>query len=171
MPRTFTTGERSPLRFSALSARPVRRRPIRRTRSGRVLRFRIQPRPLHATLAERTGSCRLELRRLRSVARVRSVKPTRLMFFPHARGGPADRAALSLRRLDLAARAGHAPTRPLRAAFRYPHPGAVARPCRTSGPSLFLASSGGAPGVRSLRRFNPVYGWSRGASTAAKCLP
>jgi len=69
---------------------------------------------------------------------------------------------------DLAARAGHAPTRPLRAAFRYPHPGAVARPCRTSGPSLFLASSGGAPGVRSLRRFNPVYGWSRGASTAAK---
>jgi hypothetical protein len=33
-------------------------------------------------------------RRLWSVARVRSVKPTRLMIFPHARGGPADRAAL-----------------------------------------------------------------------------
>jgi hypothetical protein len=28
------------------------------------------------------------------------------------------------------------------------------------GPSLFLASSGGAPGVRSLRRFNPASGWS-----------
>ena len=107
--------------------------------------------------------------RLRSVARVWSVKPTRLMIFPHARGGPADRAALCpTPPRDLAARLGHAPTRPLRAAFRYPHPGAVARPCQTSGPSLLLASSGGAPGVRSLRRFNPVYGWSRGASTAAK---
>jgi hypothetical protein len=101
-------------------------------------------------------------RRLRSVARVRSVKPTRLMIFPHARGGPADRAALSATPpRDLAARAGHAPTRPLRAAFRYPHPGAVARPCRTSGSfPLRVASSGGAPGVRSLRRFNPTSGWS-----------
>jgi len=86
---------------------------------------------------KRTEPCRLNSRRLRSVARVRSVKPTRLMIFPHARGGPADRAALSATPpRDLAARAGHAPTRPLRAAFRYPHPGAVARPCRTSGPSL-----------------------------------
>jgi len=138
----------------------------------------LQPSPaaphLAASLArdaiKRTEPCQLELRRLRPVARVRSVKPTRLILIPHARGGPAVRAALcATPPRDLAARAGHAPTRPLRAAFRYPHPGAVARPCRTSGPSLFArASSGGAPGVRSLRRFNPVYGWSRGAGTAAK---
>jgi len=91
-PRTCD-GDRFALAVFRFIGEGVRRRPIRWTHSGRVLRFRIQPRPLHATLAERTGSCRLELRRLRSVARVRSVKPTRLMFFPHARGGPADRAS------------------------------------------------------------------------------
>jgi len=34
-------------------------------------------------------------------------------------------------------------------------------------PSFAFVSSGGAPGVLTLRRFNPVYGWSRGANTAA----
>ncbi len=134
----------------------VRRRSIRRTLVG------LSPAIPHltASLARRDHTNRTVSTRAPSssvrIARVRSVKPTRLIRFPHARDRPADRALLSDAARNLAARAGHAPTRPLRAAFRYPHPGAVARPCRTSGPSLLLArassrehaSSGGAPGVR-----------------------
>jgi hypothetical protein len=100
-------------------------------------------------------------RRLRSVARVRSVKPTRLICVPHARGGPADRASLSHAAFNLAARAGHAPTRPLRAAFRYPHPGAVARPCRTSRsfPRTCRLVRRRSWGSFALRRFDPASGW------------
>jgi hypothetical protein len=97
-----------------------------------------------------------------SVRRAGAVGETDSSHDLPARSRRTRRSSCSvLRRLDLAARVGHAPTRPLRAAFRYPHPGAVARPCRTSGPSLCLASSSGAPGVRSLRRFNPTSGWPR----------
>jgi hypothetical protein len=134
MPRTSRLINTSPLRFSALSARSLRRRPIRRTLFGSSPAI---PHPVasrgNRDAIKRTESYRLELRRLRSVARVRSVKPTRLFFATRTLAADPPIELSHLRRLDLAARAGHAPTRPLRAAFRYPRPGAVARPCRTSG--------------------------------------
>ena len=79
------------------------------------------------------------------------------------------------RRIYLTARAGSFADVSFHAAFRYPPSRVLRGLADTSGPSLcdvttsLAISSGGAPGVLTLRRFNPVYGWSRGASTAAKC--
>jgi len=134
MPRTFGRRTFRPCGFPLY-------RPDHRgvARSGG--RFGVSPAIPHsaASLATRLNEQnRIDSssRRLRSVARVRSVKPTRLML--PARSRRTRRSSFCLRRLGLAARMGHSPTRPLRAAFRYPLPGAIARPCRTSGPSLFV---------------------------------
>jgi len=110
-----------------------------------------------------------------SSARVRSVKPTRLIC-PHARGGPVGPSAFT-------PHSSHRPDRVMRRrvlsrGVPLPAVPGLTRPCRTRGPSLcnmcdacdglfhhtsrasHAASSGGAPGVLTLRRFTPASGWS-----------
>jgi len=73
---------------------------------------------------------------------------------------------------------GHAPTRPLARCsatrglghFRAAQPdeGSFPQSPRGDFSPRALGSPGGAPGVLALRRFDPVYGWSRRTSAAAK---
>ena len=149
----------SPLRFSALTGQIIAASldPSDALRpSPAIPRFSHVTR--HSTLAERTGSCRLELRRLRSVARVRSVKPTRLIFLPHARGGPADRASHSRRLVILP------PGWVMHRRVLFARRSATRIPGQSRGLAgrvvLPSVSSGGAPGVHSLRRFDPADAWS-----------
>jgi len=181
---------RSPLRFSASSARSLRGVARAGGRSGWVVRSSLTCRtvfrtrvcdtpPVTLSSIEKTRSPVV----LRSAARVGSVKPTRLEYLTLA-GDPSVRALLATRRLDLAARAGSCTDASFSAVFRYPLyrvsraalPDERSFPLRDRTPDgpfrrilrpPRVASSGGAPGVLSLRRFHPTVGWSRGSSTAA----
>ena len=110
-PRTFGSGS-----FD-------RRERVARPRSTHAFACRLPSR--RSRLHRSTGR---DLHRLWSVARVRSVKPTRLIRDPHARGGPVGPSALS----------PHLPYRPGRVIRRrvlsrgvpLPAVPGLARPCR-----------------------------------------
>lgn len=126
----------SPLRFSALSARACG---VARS-GGRIRVESCDSAFSHVPCMRRSLNEQDRIdssSRSSSVRRAGAVGETDSSHVSPARSRRTRRSSCSIATpLDLAARAGHAPTRPLRAAFRYPHPGAVARPCRTSGPSL-----------------------------------
>jgi hypothetical protein len=131
-PRSHATDLRtanvSPLRFSALPARSSRRRSIRWTLRGQSCDSAFSR--VACDAIKRTEPCRLELPSS-SVRRAGAVGETDSSHVARTLAADPPTELSLLRRLDLAARVGHAPTRPLRAAFRYPLPGAIARPCRT----------------------------------------